>query len=77
MNSKTTNSKEWPEYEFMENDTHIGIITWLNDKRITHKIEKGPAYSRAKIETEIQEFINSLNTVSTTTNDATTDQASE
>ena len=65
MNLKTAASKEYPAYELLENEGHVGIITWVGDKRITHKWDKGPGFDIAEFTvTEINPFIASLSPIS-------------
>ena len=63
MNLKTAASKEYPEYELLENDGHVGIITWVGDKRITHKWDKEPGFNMVDFQVEIDKFIASLTPV--------------
>ena len=66
MNLKTAASKEYPAYELLENEGHVGIITWVGDKRITHKWDKGPDFKMADFQVEIDKFIASLSPISET-----------
>jgi hypothetical protein len=53
-------SKDYPEYELLENELAFGVITWFGDERVTNKWLKTDETTPEIIQTTVSEFIDSL-----------------